>query len=262
MSDFKFGVCLGYNDREKLLQAKEAGIDYFEFNFNALSQAEKSQLDELKDFLKEIQIPCCAANGMFPGEMKLVGPNVDYAKIDEHLDRASERLASLGGDTVVFGSGGARRCPDDWSYEEATEQLVKLCREHIAPYMRKYGITCAIEPLRSAECNVITTAARGYEICKLADVSEVRLLVDLYHFDTEGEERNSILDYKGYLQHIHVASAKNDRHYPTADDGVNYKEFFNLLRKSEYKNMRISLEGRYENFSDEIKNTVKLLKTL
>ena len=128
--------------------------------------------------------------------------------------------------------------------------------------MRKYGITCAIEPLRSAECNVITTAARGYEICKLADVSEVRLLVDLYHFDTEGEERSSILDYKGYLQHIHVASAKNDRYYPTADDGVNYKEFFNLLRKSEYKNMRISLEGRYENFSDEIKNTVKLLKTL
>ena len=33
MSDFKFGVCLGHNDREKQLLAKEAGIDFFEFNF-------------------------------------------------------------------------------------------------------------------------------------------------------------------------------------------------------------------------------------
>ena len=261
MSDFKFGVCLGYNDREKLMQAKDAGIDYYEFNFNALSQAESSQLDELKDFLKEIQIPCCAANGMFPGEMKLVGPDVDYVKIDEHLDRASERLASLGGDTVVFGSGGARHCPDNWSYEAATEQLVKLCREHIAPYMRKYGITCAIEPLRSAECNVITTAARGYEICKLADVPEVRLLVDLYHFDMECEERSSILDYKDYLQHIHIASAKNNRYYPTIADGVNYQEFFEILKKSEYKTKRISLEGRYDNFAEEITNAVNFLKT-
>ncbi len=262
MSDFKFGVCLGYNDREKLQQAKDAGIDYFEFNFNAISNAENSQIAELKDFLKEIQIPCYAANGMFPGEMKLVGPDVDYIQIDEHLDRASEKLATIGGDTVVFGSGGARRCPDDWSYDAATEQLAELCREHIAPYMKKYALTCAIEPLRSGECNVITTAARGYEICRLANVPEVKLLVDLFHFDMENEERSSILNYKGYLQHMHIASAKNNRYYPTAIDNVNYKEFFDIVRNANYNTMRISLEGRYDNFAEEVKNSVSFLRTL
>lgn len=260
MSDFKFGVCLGYNDREKLLQAKEAGIDYFEFNYNAVSKADYTQLDELNGFIKELDVPCYVANGMFPGEMKLVGPNVDYAQIDEYLDNASEKLRFIGGDTVVFGSGSARRCPDDWHYESATEQLVKLCREHIAPYMRKYSLTCAIEPLRSAECNVITTAARGFEICQLADVPEVKLLIDLYHFDSENEERSSILNYSGNLQHIHIASAKNNRYYPTVNDGVDYKEFFELLRQVNYKPMRISLEGRYDDFASEIKAAIDLLK--
>ncbi|MBQ3498696.1 MAG: sugar phosphate isomerase/epimerase [Clostridia bacterium] len=261
MSDFKFGVCLGYNDREKIIQAKEAGIDYFEFNYNAISKADKFQLDELKGFIEELKVPCYAANGMFPGELKVVGPDVDYVQIDEYLDKASEKLSALGADTVVFGSGGARRCPDDWHYKTATEQLVKLCRDHIAPYMRKYGLTCAIEPLRSAECNIITTAARGFEICQLADVSEVKLLVDLYHFDSENEERKSILNYKGNLQHIHIASAKNNRYYPTATDGVDYRSFFNLLRQADYKSMRVSLEGRYDNFANEIKLAVDLLKT-
>ena len=262
MSDFKFGVCMGFDDRERLVYAKNAGLDYFEFNFNAISRAEDAQLDDLKGFLKDIDMPCYAANGMFPGEMKLVGPEVDYSIIDEHLDKAGKRLSFLGGDTVVFGSGAARRCPDDWSYEKATEQLVLLCREHIAPYMKKYGLTCAIEPLRSAECNVITTAARGYEICQLAQVPEVKLLVDLYHFDIENEERSSILNYKGYLQHMHIASAKNNRYYPSATDGVDYKEFFDLLRRVEYNPMRISLEGRCDNFADEAKTVVDFLKTL
>lgn len=261
MSDFKFGVCIGYNDREKLIQAKDAGIDYFEFNFKAISNADIAELDESKSFLKEIDIPCLAANCMFPGEIKLVGPEVDYVKIDEYLDLASEKLSFMGADTVVFGSGAARRCPDDWSYDTATEQLVILCKEHIAPYMRKYGLTCAIEPLRSGECNVITTAARGFEICKLADVPEVKLLIDLYHFDSENEDRKSVLNYKGNLQHIHIASAKNNRFYPTATDGVDYKEFFDLLRQADYKPMRVSLEGRYDNFEAEIKSAVELLKT-
>ena len=128
--------------------------------------------------------------------------------------------------------------------------------------MRKYNLTCAIEPLRSSECNVITTAARGFEICQLADVPEVKLLIDLYHFDSENEERQSILNYSGHIQHIHIASAKNNRYYPTATDGVDYKEFFDLLRQSDYKSMRVSLEGRYDDFASEIKPAVDLLKTL
>ena len=262
MSEFMFGVCLGFRDKEKMLQAKKAGIQYMEFGFSSLESAEESEINEIKSFLSDEKIVCLSSNSMFPGEIRLVGPEIDYSLIDEYIDKTAARFAYLGGDTVVFGSGKARRCPDDYSTEKAKEDLIRLCSDHIAPYMRKYSLTCAIEPLRSCECNVITTAKRGYEICKAANVPEVKLLVDLYHFDSEKEERNSILDYSDCLTHIHIASATNNRLYPLPDDGTDYKEFFDILRKSGYSKKRISFEGRYNDFEKEISASLEFLKTL
>lgn len=262
MSDFKFGVCLGFRDKERMLLAKKAGIDYYEFGFSSFADAEENELKELKSYLDEEKMICPTSNGMFPGEIKLVGKDIDYTLIDEFLDKTAERFAILGGETVVFGSGKARRCPDDYSYEKATEDLIRLCSDHIAPYMRKYALTCAIEPLRSCECNVITTAKRGYEICKAANVAEVKLLIDLFHFDTENEPRSSILDYSDSLAHIHIASATNNRIYPSPDDGTDYKEFFDILREADYSTKRISFEGGYNDFQKDITASLNFLKTL
>lgn len=262
MSEFQFGICVSFKDRERLLQAKAAGAQYYEINFCGLSEATDEEVKEFYDFTQTEGIPCLASNGMFPGDMPLVGNAVDYSVIDEYLDKTGERLAKLGGKTVVFGSGRARRCPDDFSYETATEQLICLCSDHIAPYMKKHGLICAIEPLRTSECNMITTARRGFEICKAANVPEIKLLIDLFHFDMEKEEREGILNYKGYLRHIHVASATNDRKYPRLDDGTDYKQFIELLREVEYEPRLISLEGRSEDFFAEAKTAFDLLKSL
>lgn len=262
MSDFRFGICTSFRDKEKILLAKKAGAEYIEANFCDLSKANDEAINEFLDFSKIENIPCLTANCMFPGELKLVGPGVDYAAIDEHLDRAGEKFAMVGGQTVVFGSSSSRRCPDGWSYDVATEQLVKVCAEHIAPYMKKHGIICAIEPLNRKECNVITTAKRGFEICKAANVPEVKLLIDMYHFDTEKEALESILDYKGYIQHIHIANARNERKLPKISDTTDYKAFIDTLIKAEYAPKLISLEGRCENFFEEAKEAFEVLKQL
>lgn len=262
MSEFIFGVCTSFTDKERLLKAKAAGAQYYEVGFGGLSKGTEEEIEEFRQFIKDEGIPCLAANGMFPAEIKLVGPEVDYVEIDEYLDRTADIFSGLGGKTVVLGSGRARRCPDDFSYDKATEQFVRLCADHVAPYMRKYGLTCAIEPLRSSECNMVTTAKRGFELCKAANVPEVKLLIDLFHFDTEKEDRESILNYKGCLQHIHVASATNDRKYPSPNDGTDYKQFIELLRKAEYSPKRISLEGRSDDFYEEAKVAFDLLKSL
>ena len=90
----------------------------------------------------------------------------------------------------------------------------------------------------------------------------LKLLVDLYHFDCEKEDRQSILDYKKCLQHIHIASATNDRKYPKTDDGTDYKQFIDLLRQIDYKTKLISLEGRWDDFSQDAKNAFDLLKSM
>ncbi len=262
MSDFIFGVCIDYKNREKLLTAKSIGAEFFEFGYSSLSNADNVEIDDLSGFLKSEGIPCPTANGMFPAELMLVGPDVDYARIDEYLSLSAEKFSKLGGKTVVFGSGRARRCPDEWSYDKATEQLVELCANHIAPCFRKYSLQCAIEPLRHEECNVITTAKRGYEICTLANAPEIGLLIDLYHFDIEKEPRESITDYSDKLMHIHIASATNERKYPKPNDGTDYQNFFNMLRKVGYSSKLISLEGRCDDFEAEAKTAFELLKTM
>ena len=262
MSDFKFGICTSFRDKEKLLLAKKAGAEYIEANFCDLSKADDEAIKDFIAFSKAEHLPCYTANCMFPGELKLVGPEVNYTAIDEYLDNAGEKFAKIGGQTVVFGSGGARRCPEGWSYETATEQLIRVCAEHISPYMKKFGLTCAIEPLNSKECNMVTTAKRGYEICKAANSPEVKLLIDMYHFDTENEPLNSILDYKGYLQHIHIANARNERKYPKFSDTTDYKAFLDILKKAGYPTGLISLEGRCENFFEEAKEAFDVLKQI
>lgn len=262
MSDFRFGICTSFRDKEKMLLAKKAGAEFIEANFCDLSKADDEAINDFLAFSKAENLPCLTANRMFPGELKVVGSEVDYAAIDEYLDRAGEKFSKIGGQTVVFGSSGSRRCPEGFSYEAATEQLVKLCAEHIAPYMRKHGIICAIEPLNRKECNVITTARRGFEICKSANVPEVRLLIDMYHFDTENEPLESILDYKGYIQHIHIANARNERKLPKFSDTTDYKAFLETLSKAEYTPKLISLEGRCENFFEEAREAFEVLKKL
>ncbi len=262
MSDFRFGICTSFRDKERMLLAKKAGAEYIEANFCDLSKADDSEINDFIAFSKEEQLPCLTANCMFPGEIKLVGPEVDYSAIDEYLDNAAEKFSRVGGQTVVFGSSGSRRCPEGWSYDTATEQLVKACADHIAPYMKKHGIICAIEPLCSKECNLITTAKRGFEICKAANVSEVRLLIDMYHFDTENEPLESILDYTGYIQHIHIANARNERKLPKFSDTTDYKAFLDMLQKAEYSAGLISLEGRCENFFEEAKEAFEVLRQI
>ena len=46
MTDFKFGICTSFRDKEKLLQAKQAGAEYIEANFCDLSKADEEAIND------------------------------------------------------------------------------------------------------------------------------------------------------------------------------------------------------------------------
>ena len=199
---------------------------------------------------------------MFPGELPLVGPCADYGRIDEFVDRGGEIFASLGGRIVVFGSNDARRCPDNFPKAKAYEQLALVCAEHIAPWMKKHGLACVIEPLRAQECNMIYNSEIAFELCKVVDKPEIRMLIDLFHFRSENEPLERLQTYRDYIKHVHIASFKNDRLAPQADDGEDYTDFFTMLRTIGYTEKRISIEGRYKDFSVDAKSSLAYLRTL
>ena len=106
--------------------------------------------------------------------------------------------------------------------EEAFAQLVELCREHIAPAAAAHGITCCVEPLNQKETNILTTSGECFRLVEAVNHPNLQLLVDLYHFDLEGESLSALEGYRGHLGHCHIASAQNSRLVPQPWDGQDY----------------------------------------
>mgnify|MGYP000367406485 CR=1 FL=1 len=143
---------------------------------------------------------------LFPWDFRLTGPQADFSAVFSYLEENLPKAQALGVKVVVFGSGGARRVPEGFPQEEAFAQLVELCREHIAPAAAAHGITCCVEPLNQKETNILTTSGECFRLVEAVNHPNLQLLVDLYHFDLEGESLSALEGYRGRLGHCHIAS--------------------------------------------------------
>ena len=119
----KFGVC---GDPKIALNAKEAGFDYFEWSVgNYLHPREEEAVFQMAlAQAQEVGIPCPAANVFIPSDLKITGPDANLAALEVYVRTALRRAEIAGVETIVLGSGGARRIPDGFERKRAWEQLV------------------------------------------------------------------------------------------------------------------------------------------
>ena len=101
-----------------------------------------------------------------------------------------------------------------------------------------------MEPLNQKETNILTTSGECFRLVEAVNHPNLQLLVDLYHFDLEGESLSALEGYRGRLGHCHIASAQNSRLVPQPWDGQDYLPFFQALAAMGYEG-RLSLEGRH-----------------
>ncbi len=256
----KIGCCLPLFD-DRILLLRELGADYAEIGLSQIAERPIGEIRERAEALREAGVACLSANLLFPGSLRLTGENADHEAAAAYLETALPKAALLGVRTVVFGSGGTRAVPEGFSREKAWKQLRALCANVIAPAAAKNGMICCIEPLGLRECNILNTCAETAKLVREVDAPEIRLLVDLYHFDQVGEDRRSLSGYRGLLRHAHIASAKNGRDLPKPGDGEDYTEFFDALRGAGYEG-NVSLEGNMEGrFEETVRRSVAYLKT-
>ena len=215
----KFGVCRGLDDFESIKIASEIGIDYYECGFGSLASYDDEKFNKCKDFLNEYNLPCFAANGFIPGNLKVVGDSIDYCALTEYLDKGFERARLLGVKKVVFGSGAARSFPEGFPFEKAKEQLAYFLSEYAAPKAEKAGCIIVMEPLRFGETSMVHTVADGIEIAKMSGKKNVAGLADLYHVYGNNDSIKGISEFKGELLHSHIAEPEK-RIYPSTKDNV------------------------------------------
>ncbi len=252
----KIGICTSINNISKV---ESLGFDYIECAVVEIAKLMDEEFDRVLKSVSSSKISCKAFNVLFPGDISVVGPNVDYKTIEEYIENAFDRISKLGAEVVVFGSGAARKCPDGWSKDEAFSQLVKTSKI-VGDVAQKYGITIVIEPLNRGETNIINSVAEGYELVKEVNHKNIKLLADFYHMRKENESMGEVEKAGTVIRHIHIANSSG-RYFPFEANEDIYDEFISMLKKIDYSG-GISIEGRSDDFEADAIKSLQFLKTI
>ncbi len=207
----KIGICGGTNN---LRLAKAVGYDYFEGSASAIAAMPEEDFAALateNDAVRDERfegIRVC--NGLFPGDLALVGPNAELSRVQVYLDGLLPRLERLGVETIVFGSGGARKCPEGFDEKTARAQLVEVARL-VADEAAKYGIRVGMEHLNTGETNNLNSVCETFAFVqdaaagRAADAPVPGITMDTYHVTKENEPLAKILPLFGAVYHCHTA---------------------------------------------------------
>ena len=250
----RFGVCAGADRLDAVI---EAGYDYIELGLSKIAAMCEEEFAALEEQIRKSPIKAESYNGFFPGEIAIVGENVDMDAIAAYAEKALSRASRLGGRIAVLGSGNSRRIPEGFSQDTARQQfcaVFDLC----ANIAGKYGMTVALEPLRAVECNFINTVAEGLSICKQVNNPHGKCLADFFHVYQSGESLDDIRSAGHWLVHTHIAAP--DRTMPhTESDIEQCKLWAKVLKDCGYAG-GMSLEGRFEeDFKADYTRTRKIL---
>lgn len=251
-------VAVGYCTGLRGLEAtKAAGFDYVELSTTEIAGLSDADFEAAAAKIKALAIATPAANLFLPAALKVTGPETSPEQQMAHVKKAFARLARLGTEVVVFGSGGARRVPEGFAKDEAFKQLVDFGRR-AAREARANGITITIEPLRRQETNIINTAGEGLALVEAIADPNFQLMIDFYHLASEQEDPAIVLRAKDHIRHLHVANPQG-RVFPAKWEEFDYAPFFANLKAIGY-NKRISVEGSTRDLAAQAPPAIALLR--
>jgi sugar phosphate isomerase/epimerase len=190
-----------------------------------------------------------ALNVFMPGDMKLVGPDVNEVAIVNYARGVFARCQRAGIDLIIWGSGGARRIPEGYDATKAREQFISIARK-VADVAKEYRIRLALENLNSTETNFINTAADALQVVKDVNHPNFRLCVDIYHMLMENEPPAIIESTREYL--IHCDIAERDGRTAPGVHGQDFIPYLRALSRVKYRKL-IVLECRWNNVEAEVK---------
>lgn len=241
----KLGCCANI---EKADVVHRAGYDFIECPVVSL-QPETSDShfqEKILPLYRGSPVPTEAFNVFLSRDLKVVGPAVDWNRLQAYVERALHRVKQIGAEIVVFGSGGARTAPDGFSKEHAEEQILEFLHM-VADYAEPLGITIVIEPLNRKECNMINHVPEAVTFAERVNRESIRVLADFYHMEEEQESLAHVATHGRIIHHIHVADsgrgAPGTGKYP-------YEAFVSQVALANY-DRRISVECKWRDFVAE-----------
>lgn len=246
---------IGITGSENAAAAAAMGFDYLEVNASALASLSEEEFQAELVRIQGCGLPAECANVLFSGIQLLT--EEDPGRVEEYLSGTLGRLARLGVEVVVFGSGGARRKPEGMPFGPGWRRLRDVTRV-IGSVADRFGMQVAIEPLCRQETNMVNTVPEGAALAAAVDLPNVWVLADSYHMFKDGEPLENLRTV-GRLSHVHVA-LRDGRRYPTYAEGQ-LCLFIEELRKIGYDG-RVTIEANTRCFAQEGPLALAVLRML
>lgn len=228
----------------------DAGYDFAECSVGLIMNI--SDEDFEKVIAQNVKIRIC--NCFIPSEYKIVE---DSPELWAWVEKSLYRMEKLSTEIVVFGSGGARTIPDTMSYEDGLKKIESFlirCNE----LAKKHNIIVAIEPLNHNETNFIHKVFSGYELSKKLNLSNVKILADIFHMYVEKEDFSVFNDTVDEIVHTHINNPVT-RTCPTLEDNEYIANFAKALNDAGY-NKAVTIESSFDDFSNEIRDAIVYLR--
>jgi len=251
----RYGVCTDPVNAPVLAQA---GFNFIELHVqnHLKTLADEAAFAPELARLRASALPCEAANCFLPASLPITGPHVDMDALAAYVDLACKRAAQAGIQTIVFGSGGARRIPDGFSREEAWRQLIAFGKM-LGPVAQKHGVLIVVEPLNRRECNVLNGVGESAEYVRQVDHPAIRLLVDAYHWALDNDSYDDLVNSMPLIAHAHIATYTS-RKAPGLE-ACDFTRFFEALKKGGFDG-RLSIEGHWDNMEQNAPQALRVLE--
>ena len=246
----RWGCCTTVDN---LALLERVGYDYIELTM--VSLADEQQYNQIKAAVDQSGLEVEAFNVLLPGEIKVVGPKVDWDQISGHLKTVLPRAASLGGQVVVFGSGRSRRVPEGFPREKAYQQVVDFVR-FLTELADKHGLVIGLEPLRQAECNLLNFVSQAHQLAEDVGLEQVGITADFYHMTEGAEPLKNVVTAADRIAHVHMADT--GRMWPGSGE-YDYLSFFRNIKEAGY-DQRMSLECGWDDFARDIETSLEFLR--
>ena len=256
----RWGCC---GDLERLATIATTGYDFIEAPVRALWVNEPATVAQ--PFIGAVRssgLSAEAFNVFIPASLPVVGPEVSESDLRRHIETILARVADLGTEIIVLGSGGARNIPEGWNRATARDQFISFCT-WAADTVSESGITVVIEPLQKVACNYIHTVSDARDIAVEIARPEIAILADLYHMQMNDDPIHALGDAVDLLKHVHLP-VPNIPGLIEHEMDFDHRAYLAALKGAGYSG-RISVEDngkRFGNFDQEAGPVLEYLKRI
>lgn len=233
---------------DRLEALRRAGYDCIEPSNTDLAAMGEAEFLAAAAALEASGLRCEVIDNPIPCSVSFAAPDWDTGTWVDYLRLSAERAERLGAKYWCFGNGASRVLPGgpeaDARVRENFRAAVLLCADIAA----EHGLAVIVEPLGPSVTNYLTTVAETAAYVRGLARENIFTMVDYRWEYEQARPVSELYDNAALIVHAHIDSPATDyngqkiRRVPSADDGVDYGEFFGFIKSGAFRGV-LSIEA-------------------